>query len=281
MKENKSSMMQVWVAALFIIILLSTSVCAFAQSNPSEEKALLTILGPQPPQGVCRDSLLFINSSKDGTFAPQAGDNEIIFQTKDNKTVSVKAESVTSDGRLIGVKVPEEAKSGPVTVKKGGVTLADLGICIKSPSGFKWNTGSTPGVVGTIVFGLIIVIAVPLALRKNGWLSQALSESEPLKDKNEMPLFSDKDGKVLNRDPQGNPPAGAFPLYPKSASRLIAFIGLLGIIIWQIVLMIPALSSLACTGTMPDLGSVGKFLVARAGIFTPYIANKITGAIKG
>jgi hypothetical protein len=151
-------------------------------------------------------------------------------------------------------------------------------------SGSGLNIGSIAAVVGAIAFGIIAAIVLGLALTRKGWLSQALSESDPLRDKNKQVIIIDKKGTVFVGDPTTGKlpdqvPDGAL-IYPRSASRLIAFIGLFAIVVWEIITMIPALGSFAHTGKMPDLSGLSKFLVAQAGIFTPYIANKVVSAFK-
>jgi hypothetical protein len=142
----------------------------------------------------------------------------------------------------------------------------------------QWNMGSVVGVAGAVAFVIILAVLLPMTLRgKNEWLSLALSESEPLRDKDGQLIIKDKDGKLVAATAAG---AEGSPVYPRSASRLIAFIGLFSIIIWGMAVMVPALSVFARTGNFPDLGSATKFIVAQAGIFAPYIVNKVAGIFK-
>lgn len=112
---------------------------------------------------------------------------------------------------------------------------------------------------------LVFLLVVKKILQNNNWsLGDALSESEPLKDQN---------GAVVN-DANGK------PVFARSASRFMAFIGFFAIIVWIVGLSIPTLYRFACTGEVPDLSKVSTFLLAQAGIFAPYIANKLAAAIK-
>ena len=143
-------------------------------------------------------------------------------------------------------------------------------------------------IVPAILF-IVFLMVVKSYLKDNKWsLGDALSESDPAKDlagsvskdKDGNPVFEvlkDKDGnpvfQVL-KDKDGN------PVFAKSSSRLIAFIGLFGIIVWIVGLSIPTLYQFACTGKVPELSGVSTFLLAQAGVFAPYIANKLVGAVK-
>ena len=112
---------------------------------------------------------------------------------------------------------------------------------------------------------LMFLLVVKANLKGNKWsLGDALSESD---------LAKNPDGSVL-KDKDGN------PVFIRSSSRLIAFIGFFGIIVWIVGLSIPTLYQFACTGKVPNLSGVSTFLLAQAGIFAPYIANKIAGAFK-
>ncbi len=168
MKENRWRMGQTLTMVLLTLIFLSTSLHASTVacpckktpakppqkkcvSEPQKPKPALTILAVQSPEGVSEGCLLVMTGSQDGTFALQPGDNEIIFPTKDNKTVSVKAESVTPDGRVLGVLVPSQAQSGLITVKKGTQELEKINIKIKPASGFQWNAGAMVGAGGLLL----------------------------------------------------------------------------------------------------------------------------------
>lgn len=112
---------------------------------------------------------------------------------------------------------------------------------------------------------IVFLLVVKANLKGNKWsLGDALSESD---------LAKNPDGSVL-KDKDGN------PVFIRSSSRLIAFIGFFGIIVWIVGLSIPTLYQFACTGKVPDLSGISAFLLAQAGIFAPYVANKIAGAFK-
>lgn len=119
-------------------------------------------------------------------------------------------------------------------------------------------------VAPAIIF-LAFILVLIITLKKSNWsLADALSESETTKD---------PDGKLL-KDKDGN------PVYARSSSRLLAFVGFFGIILWVVGLSIPTLYQLACTGKAPELNGVSTFILAQAGVFTPYIFNKVSGAVK-
>ena len=112
---------------------------------------------------------------------------------------------------------------------------------------------------------VLFMLITKSSLKNSTWnLGDALSESEPVKN---------KDGDIL-KDAAGN------PVFAKSASRLIAFVGFFVIIFWLMGLSIPTLYHFACTGEVPKLNDVSTFLLAQAGTFAPYIANKLVSAIK-
>jgi hypothetical protein len=139
------------------------------------------------------------------------------------------------------------------------------------------------------VMFIVFLLCVVAALKKRGWsLSEALSESDPIVDPKaggvllvnvKQPVMDDKgtpikeNGRILLTDVQR-------PVYARSSSRLIAFIGSFTIIVWIIGLSIPTLYHFLCKGSVPELSGVSGFLLAQAGIFAPYLANKIAGAIK-
>jgi hypothetical protein len=130
----------------------------------------------------------------------------------------------------------------------------------KKCSGWLW-------VIALIPSGMFVLLLLFMksSLKDKNWnLGDALSESETLKDKN---------GDIL-MDSNGN------PIFAKSASRLIAFVGFFVIIFWLMGMSTPTLYHFACTGEVPKLNDVSTFLIAQAGVFAPYIANKLVSAIK-
>jgi hypothetical protein len=128
-------------------------------------------------------------------------------------------------------------------------------------SGLLWLVAAMP----SFVF-LAFLLKLSKGLQKSGWsLRDALSESEPVKGPN---------GQILT-----NPITGE-PVYARSASRLMAFIGFFVTTIWLMGFLIPTLYHFAYDGKVPPLSDVSTFLLAQAGMFAPYIANKLSGAIK-
>ena len=138
----------------------------------------------------------------------------------------------------------------------------------KKCCGWLWLIALIPS--GMFVLFLFIMKS---SLSKSDWnLGDALSESDPMKDKDGNIIMKDKDGKIVT--------AGGKPFFAKSASRLIAFVGFFVINFWLIGLSIPTLYYFACNGQIPKLNDVSTFLLAQAGAFAPYIANKLVSTIK-
>jgi len=269
---------QICMTALLTLILLGTSHALAAtssdqapggkaskdnaQSAAAKTEPTLTSLTVQSSQGVSQGDFFVITSTRENTFDSSPVKNEIIFPILGGSQKSVKAQSVTCDGRVIGVLVPKQAQSGEITVKKGTQEIGKVNINITECSRFKKLLTWIVACIPPFIF-IIFLILTGFALMRTGtnWLKEALSESEPLRD---------KDGNLQ----------GGNAIYPPSASRLIAFIGMFGIIVWQFGIIVPALYHFTLFGEIPDLGGISKFIVAQAGIFTPYIANKIAGAFK-
>ena len=202
---------------------------------------------------------MVISSNKDDTFSSQLSDNEVVFTVSKNqkKSGSERPEYVSPDGRVISVLVPNQALPGEIILKRGNKSIGKVTINITETILGKCISLIAVSVPLALVFILLLILGIVLWIDKNWTLGDALSESEPVRD---------KDGNVLR--------------YPNSASRLIAFIGLFAIIAWGMGILVPATYRFAQTGEVPDLSGFSKFLVAQAGIFTPYIANKIAGAFK-
>lgn len=211
----------------------------------------LALLTPQVSQG----ALLVISGKTDNTFDVQPGNNEVAFKVNKGGQQSEKARSVSSDGRVMTVLVPNNAQSGGVTVRKGTTEIGKLNVSIEETSLFKEGLNLLVAMFPALLFlGFLFILRK--ALRNDWSLAEALSESEPVALTNGTQVF------------------------PKSASRLIAFIGFFGIIIWGVGLMVPACYRFACNGEVPDMTGFTTYLLAQAGVFAPYVANKIAGALK-
>jgi hypothetical protein len=251
-------MKRIIVTLVGLIILAVPSV--WGQKAPEQTRAAgIMALTPQVSQG----GLLVICADKDNIFDQEPGNSEVVFKLPKGTERSEKARSVSTDGRVISLQVPNDAQPGVLTIKSNSKEIGKVSISIVETSGFKCKMKLFMALSPAILFILFLLIGI-IALAKNHWsLGEALSESEPLMENN-----------AVLRDANNN------LIFPKSASRLIAFIGLFCIITWIIGLSMPAFYRFAITGEFPDLSGVSTFILAQAGIFTPYIANKIAGAIK-
>jgi hypothetical protein len=108
--------------------------------------------------------------------------------------------------------------------------------------------------------------------RDQNWkLSEALSEQIE-----EKKLLRDAQGNPMLKQGTGEPVYESIFKYSNSSSRLIAIIGLFAIVTWVMAIVMPATLRFARSGEAPDLGNFSTFILAQAGIFTPYIVNKIT-----
>jgi hypothetical protein len=170
---------------------------------------------------------------------------------------------------------PKKEETTKSNDAKPAESKADCTDC-KKHCGWFWFVALLP----TFMF-IILLIIVKGALNKSDWsIGNALSESEPLKDRNgdliKVPM-RDKDGNIIK---DKNDDIVTNIVLANSASRYIAFIGFFAIIFWLIGLSIPTLFNFACTGKVPDLNNVTSFLIAQAGVFAPYVANKLVSAAK-
>ncbi len=195
-------------------------------------------------------------------FMSQSALSESAESTQPNKeqpgTVMPVQKTVTSDkgsenktSKEINIPKNEEKKTPDQPINNADKPLCSAWLVLFS-------------LIPAIMF-ICFLIVVKKALKDADWsLGDALSESEVAKDPT---------GAVL-RDKDGN------PVFIRSSSRLMAFIGFFGIIVWIVGLSIPTLYQFACTGKVPELNGVSTFLLAQAGVFAPYIANKLAGAVK-
>ncbi len=116
-----------------------------------------------------------------------------------------------------------------------------------------------------IAIFLILLNQIFKALKKPGakWnLGEALSE--PLKTDDNKIAFSD--------------PNNTKPIYVNSSSRLIALIGLAGIVVIDLGIAIAIYWGLIVYNTLPDLEKIGWYIFGQAAIFAPYLANQIRAA---
>jgi hypothetical protein len=73
-------------------------------------------------------------------------------------------------------------------------------------------------------------------------------------------------------------PVGQKPIMVASSSRLVALLGLLGILSMFIGVGYYVLWALFCTGTVPQLWEIMRFFYAGAAMFAPYLVNQIKEA---
>jgi hypothetical protein len=230
-----------------------------AKPEPNSTLTLMT-LTPQVSQG----SLLVISSNVNNTFDVQPGNNDVVFKIPskgEQNTKTTPAQSVTPDGRVICVKVPYNALPGEVAARNQEKVIGKVTFSITDSTR---RTGLFMAIWPALLY-LVSLVVVVYFLKKSKWsLAEALSENDALRD-NAGSIINDKDG---------------MPIFPKSASRMLAFIGLMCIITWLIGLSVPTIFRYACTGEVHDLSGVSSFLLAQAGVFSPYIVNKIASALK-
>src|SRR5262249_55569665 len=126
----------------------------------------------------------------------------------------------------------------------------------------------------SVLLALFVALLICLfrSLKKAGWnIKEAIGESQPK-------LLTDLQGNPM-KDAQGN------LLYENvvlaSSSRLIAIIGLFVIAISDLLILIVATWVLVTTGKAPELGGMSAFVLAQAGIFTPYFANQLKQGLAG
>jgi hypothetical protein len=114
-------------------------------------------------------------------------------------------------------------------------------------------------VIGLAVLGLIIALsAFKTALADTHWnLADALSEEVEISD-------------------PANPTQKVTKMVA-STSRLIAFIGLLGIFFLYVGFGVFLLFDFGTSQTIPDTEKVTKFLLSGLTLFAPYLVNKFAG----
>ena len=225
------------------------------------------------PEKISPGSLLVLSSDQDGTFDLNPGGNDLTFPLPQKNQQVVKAIAVSPDGRSLVATIPPQAQSGEIAVKnkKTGQTY-DL------PLELRPGESSTNLYIYWVVFPLafyLIIICVIYLFLKHGEISpgkkwtlhEALSEYIPIKKE-----VKDDQGNVLIKEVNE---------LASSSSRLIAFMGFVSLIVWVVAVMLPFLYWFSRTGITPDLGNVSTFVLAQAGVFAPYLASKVAGAIGG
>ncbi len=239
------------------------------QSKKSEDKqgeqAVQTPLSPQ--------DLLVIKASPDKVFDPQATDYLIFFPMKQGGPEGVKALYVSKDGLTLAALMPHEAIPGEVVVNRGTTEICRVQF---TPVKDTWNIKELLPEIIFLIFLVLLAIGLLMASRQGKWsLSDALSEYLEVDQ-----VFKNEEGKIVYQQNSPEPVMVKIIKPTSSSSRLIAFIGLAAIITWIMTILIPAAHWFALTGSVPKLSDLSGFLIAQAGIFTPYIANRISTAIK-
>lgn len=224
---------------------------------------------------------LAIVADQDHTFDLQPGNNEVTFRLPEAKDHPEKAIQVSPDGRTILVQVPMQALPGLKRVenkkKNKDYGPVDLNIIPGESVGnlyFWWVL--LPAVFFLIIFGVIV-----RALKKDDKWSLGKAMSEQLEQK-VLHVDETDPKKPVVYNPTTHEPVYDFKyVESSSASRLIAFVGFLTLIVWFLAMLIPALYWFGRTGEVPNLGNLSTFLGAQATVFAPYIANKVASAISG
>jgi len=244
--------------ALLLPAVALTSNVTWAQEP--QPPAILVPLTPMTP-----GSTLVVTSDRD-IFDPQTpGSNIVVFPLTNKQTESVKARY--ADKRTISVLVPGKADSGLVDFRKNGVSIGTLNLTATSPPRDYLLITIFP-----VAFFLLFLAWLAFALgRDPSWrLGEALSEHLTEKvavwdEANKCPLLNDKKEPVYYER----------NIYANSSSRLIAFIGLFVLATGILAVLIPAVHRFALTGEAPDMGNFSSYILAQAGIFAPYITNKV------
>ena len=249
--------------ALLLPVVALTANVTWAQEP--EPPAILLPLTPMAP-----GSTLVVTSNRD-IFAPQAPtSNIVVFPLANKQTESVKA--LYADARTISVLVPDKVASGLVDFRKDGVSIGTLNLTATSPQRDYLLITIFP-----VAFFLFFLAWLAFALgRDPNWsLGEALSEHHTEKvavwdEANDRPLLDDKKEPVYYER----------NIYANSSSRLIAFIGLFVLATGILSVLIPAVYRFALTGDVPDMGNFSSYILAQAGIFAPYITNKVMDGFK-
>lgn len=131
-------------------------------------------------------------------------------------------------------------------------------------------------VIGVVLFGSIIAMwLIRAALGNTNWnLGDALSEEVEISN-----VTTDAEGKEEVKLDAGKPTM--VTVMRASTSRLIAFMGMMVILLIFIGFGVFSLYSYAFTGEMPDsTDKVIQFLTGGLTLFAPYLVNKFAGIFK-
>lgn len=134
----------------------------------------------------------------------------------------------------------------------------------------------TLGVIAIVLLGALAALArTPYWLKDSTWsLATALSEEVEITLVNPagMPIRADDSLLAANETPV------KVTVMRASSSRLIAFVGMIAILLMFLGFGAFALYAFAETGALPEsLVEAGKFLTVGMTLFAPYVVNKFAG----
>jgi len=200
---------------------------------------------------------IIVISSLEPIFKDELSKNEITFSGSTDMVIPFL---VSQDKKAITVNVPDTTKTGTVKVVIDGQEKGTFPLSLISCAGekaFYWVFWLT------FIILVIMLLIIAFSLRRPGWsLGDALSEQarsaddKPLVDSNSKPV-------LIN-----------------SSSRLIAFIGLCGILALDLGIGTSIYWKLFLGQDIPNLEGVGWFLFGQASLFAPYIVNQVRSAFK-
>jgi hypothetical protein len=226
------------------------------------------------PASVDEESSLGIVSDTVSAFDKNALNNAVTFSTAVGD-ITVRPYQVSADGRFLLVQVPKGAQSGLVKLNNNGKPIGTVFLNVHDTAQDKATEVAKFNTLVMAIFVLLVVIVVWLftRLKRANWnIAEAVSER-----RKEQDLLRDANGQpVLN---QGNPVYIDIYRNVSSSSRLIAVIGLCVIVIADFGILVTSIWLLLTTEKSPDLGSLNTFILALAGIFTPYVATQIREAL--
>jgi hypothetical protein len=129
-------------------------------------------------------------------------------------------------------------------------------ICLKSPRVYAFGVAALITTALLAFLFIVMLLDMNKALKANQWsLADALSEESAYQPK------------VINRKQD--------VIMVASTSRLIALLGLLGILTTVLGIGYSIMWNLFIYGTIPDLTQVRSFLFGSACLFAPYLANQV------
>jgi len=134
-----------------------------------------------------------------------------------------------------------------------------------------------------ILVSLLSMLAVRKALPTTWSIGDALSEPVDFPVMRLSTSDKDENGKPVSEPIEGSDKKPVMlPKMTASSSRLIAFMGMIVMLIIFIGFSTIAIYGFAKTGTIPDsFDKVSTFLTSGLALFAPYAVNKLAAAVKG